>query len=188
MSLLPLGLLSQGGGAAAGDFDLISETVLLANQNGVTFSSIPATYRHLELRVVARSAAAAVSDTMILRLNGDSTSNYSFARTFGAGGAQQYEQTYATTSGRLGSIAGNTATAAIFGASKILLTDVTATSKHLTGSAITGFVRETSSSEIAWSGFTRKVNASLTQVTIGLSSASDFLTGSRFSLYGYRGT
>jgi hypothetical protein len=188
MSLLPLGLLSQGGAAAASDFDLISQTVLTANQNGVTFSSIPATYRHLELRIVARSATAAVSDTMTVRLNGDTTSKYSWARTVGQSGATVYDQTYASTSGRLGSVAGNTATASIFGGSKILFTDVTATSKHLTGSSITGFVRESGSSLIAWSGFTRKVNESLTSVTIGLLSASDFLADSRFSLYGYRGT
>jgi hypothetical protein len=181
-------LLSQGGAAAASDFDLISQTVLTANQNGVTFSSIPTTYRYLELRIVARSAVASVQDSMFVRLNGDTASNYSFARAFGASGAAQFQNSYASTSGRLGSIAGNTATASIFGASKILLTDVTATSKHLTGSSITGFVRETGSSEISWTGFTRKVNASLTSVTIGLLSASDFLADSRFSLYGYRGT
>jgi hypothetical protein len=192
MSLLPLGLLSQGGGAGGGanDFEFISATILSANQNQVTFSSIPAGYRHLEFRIVARGVAAGVEDGITIALNGDVVnSNYSWARTYNqvTGGSTQYDQTYGASFARTGWVTSNTATAGIFGVSKILLTDITATSKHLTGSAMTGYVRETGSGNMAWSGFTRKVNAALTQVTFGLLTSGDYAAGSRFSLYGYKG-
>jgi hypothetical protein len=49
--LLPLGILASSGGAAASDFQLISSQVLASTATSVTFSSIPSTFRHLQIRV-----------------------------------------------------------------------------------------------------------------------------------------
>jgi hypothetical protein len=190
MSLLPLGLLSQGGGAGgSGDFEFISSTILSTAQNTVTFSSIPATYRHLEFRIVARSASTFANDQLTIVLNGDgATSNYSWAQTTAQNSSgSSYSQTYGSANSRLGSLAGNGATSGVFGASKVLLTDVTATSKQLTGSAMSGYANNTGNAMLMWSGFTRTGNAALTQVTFKFLSALDFLADSRLSLYGYKG-
>jgi hypothetical protein len=49
----------------------------------ITFSSIPTDYAHLLLNIFIRSDKAAVTDTLFLRLNGDSGANYQYI------GAQQ---------------------------------------------------------------------------------------------------
>jgi hypothetical protein len=52
--LIPLGFWAAsgaGGGASAADFQLISTQVLGSSASSVTFSSIPSTFRHLQIRV-----------------------------------------------------------------------------------------------------------------------------------------
>lgn len=58
-----------GGGAAAGAYELISTTL---GTSPLTFSSIPSTYKHLQLRIVQRSSGS----TQFIRFNGDTGSNY----------------------------------------------------------------------------------------------------------------
>jgi len=77
MSLLPLGLLSQGGGAAAGSYELISTTLLGGNQSSVTFSSIVSTYTHLQIRLSTKTDRAFSFDNVSMRFNSDTGANYS---------------------------------------------------------------------------------------------------------------
>ncbi len=57
--------------------EAIATTYLEADAASVTFSSIPATYEHLQLRVNARSDRVNYVDTIELNLNGDTGTNYS---------------------------------------------------------------------------------------------------------------
>jgi len=54
-----------------------------SNQSSITFSSIPSTYRHLQLRYYLAGTGVA-TDTLI-RFNGDSGSNYSWHDLYGTG-------------------------------------------------------------------------------------------------------
>lgn len=186
MSLLPLGLLSQGGGASGPtDYEFITSTVLGTSQASVEFSSLPAGYRHFELRLVIRSTQATTQDLLRFRLNGDGSSNYSYVSQSGNGGSASAASSITETYTYPGYFPGSTATANAFGSSKILVTDVTSTSKYLTGNAMTGFMATGSNSLQTWHGFTRKVNAAMTSITF--TAGGSFAAGSRFSLYGYKG-
>jgi len=186
MSLLPLGLLSQGGGATGPtDYEFISSTVLGSSQASVEFSSLPAGYRHFELRLVIRSAQVSTNDRLRLRLNGDSSSNYSWVEQGGsASSTASIPSSITETVTYPGYIPAAGDPANCFGTSKILITDVTA-SKFLTGNAITGFLTTGFATYQNLQGFTRKVNAALTSVTF--TANGSFAAGSRFSLYGYKG-
>lgn len=64
---------------ASGAFSLISSQTLSGSVVSVTFSSISASYTHLQLRFVARSdRVAQVIDQLRLRMNGDTGVNYSY--------------------------------------------------------------------------------------------------------------
>lgn len=98
MSLFPLGLLSQRGGAGATGFNLISTSLISTTTSSVTFSDIPASYTHLQLRIVARSTAATTLNNITLRLNGDTGSNYGYQSLKGDGssGTSGYSSSYQT--------------------------------------------------------------------------------------------
>jgi hypothetical protein len=74
------------------DFDSIATVTPYTTTTTVVFSSIPSTYRHLQLRASAANTGAAVN--LRIRVNGDAGSNYSFhyisangASVFAGGGA-----------------------------------------------------------------------------------------------------
>lgn len=65
-------------GAAGGALVLITEVVTSGSQSTVTFSSIPTTWRDLEVRVRARGTASATNVIVALRFNSDSGNNYDY--------------------------------------------------------------------------------------------------------------
>lgn len=70
--------VSSGGGGST----LISEVTTSANQASVTFSSIPATFKKLELRIFGRTNRSGNdNDNVLIRFNGDSGANYGHGRT-----------------------------------------------------------------------------------------------------------
>jgi hypothetical protein len=71
----------------ASTYTLISSNLLASSAASVTFTSIPATYTDLVVRVSARGTTSATSVTTVYRLNGDTTSNYSYRRLSGDGSA-----------------------------------------------------------------------------------------------------
>lgn len=58
----------------------ISETILSANTGTVSFVNIPQSFRHLLLFVQSRSSAALEVDTLIMRFNNDSGANYDYSQ------------------------------------------------------------------------------------------------------------
>ena len=64
------------GDAATGSMTKIAETILAADAASISFSSIPGTYRHLRLKLLARSTNAVLNTILWIRLNGDSAANY----------------------------------------------------------------------------------------------------------------
>ena len=78
---IPLGVLAvagAGGGGLATSYDLLETTVLGSSAASVTFSSLGSysAYKHLQLRIVARSAKVETADDFLLRINSDTGSNY----------------------------------------------------------------------------------------------------------------
>lgn len=69
----------------AATYSLISSNVLSSTAASVTFSSIPATYTDLVLRMSARSTTAANNMVLGLRINGLSTTIYSDTYLQGTG-------------------------------------------------------------------------------------------------------
>jgi hypothetical protein len=69
--------------APSGAYDSIATTTLSSPAASITFSSIPATYTHLQIRGIARSTAAA--GNVSIAYNSDTGSNYAGHDLYGDG-------------------------------------------------------------------------------------------------------
>lgn len=183
MSLLPLGLLSQGGGGAATGFQLISTSLITTTTASVTFSSIPATYKHLQIRVVGRYTAATSISNLTLRFNGDTGANYGYQSMRGQGttvtSAQPGSyQTYLLT----GDMPGASASASGFGSSFIDVIDYANTTKIKTTKTFGG---NAAYLDVFMFNGTWNSTAAITSILVSdANTSASFAAGTRISLYG----
>lgn len=83
--------------ASPSSFESIATVTLTGNQNTISFTSIPSTYKHLQIRGIG----AGMDNTNVrMTMNNDSGSNYSYSLiTAGAGyGGSVYKANYTTQS------------------------------------------------------------------------------------------
>jgi hypothetical protein len=83
-----LGILASGASAAnaVGDYESISTvTVGGTPATEIVFSSIPQTYKHLQIRALVRNNRAAQNSNTYFRFNGDTGNNYAFHAMYGTG-------------------------------------------------------------------------------------------------------
>lgn len=88
---------------------LIAETVLAVDTAAITFSSIPQTYRTLELVLMGRNNGAAGGIAVACRINGISTATYDWQQYQAAGVAVTGAEVFATTALRIGRFPDQTA-------------------------------------------------------------------------------
>ena len=170
-----------GTGAVAGDY----ESIATINGNGstatITFSSIPATYSHLQVRVMARVAAG--GEDLSVRFNGDTGANYTRHRLTGSGSAAaaagNASQNQITT---LGS-AGMPTTANIYAVTIIDVLDYAA-NKYKTARMLSG-QDSNGSGGIDFTSGAWMNTAAITSLTI-FSNSSNYPTAASFALYGIK--
>lgn len=73
--LIPIGFLS-GTPAIPNSYELISTTLVGTATSAVTFSSIPTTYKHLQIRASVRGTYSNTNTTAALRFNGSTGTVY----------------------------------------------------------------------------------------------------------------
>lgn len=161
-------------------FEAIASTTL-GSTGTVTFSSIPDTYEHLQLRFYARSNVGGASTLVEVRLNNDSNANYYHVRMIGDGSAVGGGLSNAETFIYAGSIPASTATSNIYGCSIIDILDYTSTNKYKNVKAIGGNDRNGSGISGFFSGVWLSTSA-ITRIDI----VTSCIAGSVFSLYGLR--
>jgi len=173
---------------ATSSYESIQTTVLGSANSTITFSSIPATFTHLQLRILARTSDTSESEDFAgIRFNGDTGSNYVHHAMYStgsgsAGAGVDRPVTYAIAQ-RLPS---NTAGANIFGAIVMDILDYRNTNKYTTTRNVGGHDRAGSGSLYHESNHWRNTDA-VTSITIVTSTGLNFLTNSHFALYGIKG-
>lgn len=186
MGLFPLGLIGQGSGGAAGvpAFEQISTQILASNATSVTFTSIPATYKHLQIRFTARFADAYTSSNFSIRLNSDSAANYASHRLTSQSGAISADNLTATATPYLGFIPGASTTANTFAAGVIDLFDYADTNKT---KVMRAFIGSESSSRMSIGSSLWTNTSAVTTLQLRDAGGLNLVTGSRFTLYGIKG-
>ena len=183
MPILGIMASSTSGASAVGDYESIATTTLATATASVTFSSIPATYKHLQIRILARLTAAVTRDVILCRLNSDTASNYNSHWILGDGASASANDSGSITSMYTGDITGASATASIFGVSIIDILDYSSSNKYKVTRTLTGADRNGSGFIWLQSGLWRNTDA---VSTITLLSSSTFAQYSSFALYGIR--
>jgi hypothetical protein len=186
MTLSALGIFSAAGAggvpAFSSDYELIQTQVLGSNQASVTFSNLgdyASTYKHLQVRVVARvNFSSDARAEMDIRLNSDA-SNHNSHRL----GGPAFSSTYISGEAFFGDFPFNTVNGNEFGAAVIDITDAFSTTKFKTLRSMGGSTFTTPQLALH-SGLYRSTSA-LTSIQIRGRNELIY-TNSRFSLYGIK--
>lgn len=175
--------------ASVGNYFLIQRvTVGAGGQTTITFSSIPQTYTHLQLRMLARCTqqTSGNATNMYMNFNSDSGTNYTYHNLWTNGGGSASAggntartaaiHTFPTKSGE---------TAGLFGVSVCDILDYTDTTKYKNVRHLDGY--DANGSGEIWYYSNLWVNtAAITTITL-TEDLGDFAQYSTFALYGIRG-
>jgi hypothetical protein len=191
MSFILLGILNAqaAGAGAAGAYDLLETQILTSSATSVEFTGLGdySDYKHLQLRMTARSTLADVGGvTMQIRLNSDSGNNYARHRLQGDGSSVSSGAEASRNSMELGVYTFNNEATGIFGASVIDILDFSNSSKNSTLRSLDGWTASGTNRIALRSGLWNNT-AAVTSVLVIPGFDRSFLTGSRFSLYGIKG-
>ena len=190
--ILP-GVIASSGGVASSYESIATTTVGSGGTASVTFSSIPATFTHLQLRYLCLAASGNAVDVKI-RFNGDSGANYSYHALYGTGAsAASYSGTSATKIIAGANGAGNSAYTSSFAANITDILDYTSTQKNKTTRTLSGF--DTNNATTSVNNETISLTSGLyfpssivaiNSITISPDVAVNFAQYSSFALYGVK--
>ena len=179
--------------APSGAYDSIATvTVGSGGAATVTFSSIPATYKHLQLRILTRSTRATTWEGSWVYFNTDTTNgpgsgNYTRHLIDGDGSSVVASASIPTQGGTVPTNTPGTSTAAnIFGVGIVDILDYADTNKYTTARVLTGFDANGSGDVRFISGLWRQT-AAVNAITLDTQSGGNFAQYSSFALYGIKG-
>ena len=186
MSLM-IGIVAASGAGAAPAFELISTAYGTGSSSTITLSSIPADYKHLQIRGVARSGTQYGSTAMYMRLNG-ATSGYAWHELYGDGSSVASSSGTADTKINVGTIPSVNGTAGAVGAFVIDILDYASTSKNKTVRTFYGVTDSANSNTTVAlrSGFLTSTSA-VSSVSFIANSSLPFTSLTRISIYGIKG-
>jgi hypothetical protein len=167
-------------------YTLISSNVLTGTAASVTFSSIPATFTDLVVRVSARGTATANTVGFIYQMNSDTGANYSYTnvQATGSTASSSNNVTEGYSNGIFaGYITGASATADTFGSAEVYIPSYTVSQKKAAGSFIVTERNATTGQYITANAGLWNNTAAITQIDLLLLSGS-FVSGSSFYLDG----
>ena len=153
----------------------------------VSFTSIPSTYSHLQIRGIARNTAAGTaSDYILLKLNSDTGSNYAFHWLYGTGSAAGATSSINRANLPIGTCWETSALASSFSTVVCDILDYSNTNKFKTTRSLGGGDTNGGSyQEVNFmSGLWRSTTA-ITQIDIS-SSNGNLAQYSTFALYGIK--
>jgi hypothetical protein len=161
-------------------------TVGSGGTSTITFSSIPSTFTHLQIRGFAQQTNNAGANC-IIRYNSDSGSNYNSHYLGGNGSATGagYFTNGSTTGGYAFDSANNGGSA--FCAFTIDVLDYLNTSKYTTTRSLSGWSNNSNSENLSMMSSAWRNTAAVTSITLQDYSGGSFAQYSHFALYGIKG-
>ena len=168
-------------------FDSIATATGTGSSGTITFSSIPSTYKHLQIRCLSRNTATGTgSGDVLLRFNSDTGSNYAFHYLGGNASVASSTASATQTSIKLDNFSTNNGeTSNNMTVAIIDIHDYASTTKAKTVKEFQGNDNNGNSSSIVryYSGLWTSTSA-INTITLTLNLANNFTTASTFALYG----
>ena len=173
-------------------YESIATTTLGSSASSVTFSSIPATFTHLQLRVLGRTdRAGSAYDAFLIKVNNDATAaNYTYHYIEGQGATPTAGQENGTYGGAVVyRLPGTSATASIFGATITDILDYRNTNKYTTLRSLGGFDNNSASpaGDIYYGSNLWLNTDAITSLVIVPRTGTNFVQYTQFALYGIKG-
>jgi len=177
--------------AAVGDFESIATvTVGSGGSASVSFTSIPGTYKHLQIRGLGRNSRATYANSGgVYQFNGDTGSNYSWHSVQGDGSSATGRSFGATTGISTNSEAATGAPSNTFGAIIFDILDYANTNKYKTARALSGV--DVNGTVAGYGGVVELVSgnwrstSAITSITITADSPN-YVQYTTFALYGIK--
>ena len=171
------------------DFESIATFNIASNTATITFSSIPSTYQHLQVRILSRCTRGAVNGNLNIQLNSDTGTNYVYHELSGDGATVTATQATAQSAPSISRSPGTTTSADVFAGTIIDIHDYVSTTKNKTLRSFYGF--DNNSSSVVGNVGMRSVlwlnTNAINTLTFTSASSSSFTSGSVFALYGIKG-
>jgi hypothetical protein len=185
-----LGIVASGNyPRVTNSYESIATTSLSSNQTTITFSSIPATYKHLQIRLLARSTHTTFPGVDgVLRFNGDSATNYSWHYLLGDGASVSASAGATQSSINTGIIAsGGGSAASIYATTIIDILDYANTNKYKTTRTLAGLDKNGTGGDMRFSSGSWRSTSAINSITLTTDPSRDFIQYSSFALYGIKG-
>ena len=187
MSILPGIYASQiTGHLVTSSYESIATVTSSGSAGSLTFSSIPSTYKHLQIRGILRTNDTGAWNNQGMQFNSDTATNYNYHTLWGDGTSATSGAATSTSSyNDFMRAASNSLTAGIFGASVVDILDYANTSKYKTVRVLAGGDSNGAGMVGLTSGLWRSTSA-ITSITI-IPSGGTAIQYSSFALYGIKG-
>lgn len=181
--------LFSGAGGGGGSFESIATATGTGSSNTISFTSIPSTYQHLQIRCISH----ATSNTNLIgriTFNSDSGSNYARHRLVGDGTSVSATGQASTTSIEAIDLFGDGLNSDKYGVAIVDIHDYAATTKYKTLRSFSGKNDNTTTTDSQvrlYSGLWMSTSA-ITSITITANATLGYFnTSSTFALYGIKG-
>ena len=177
-------LLDAGVAASTTSYESIQTvTVGAGGLSTASFTAIPSTFKHLQLRMIIRGSA---NNSLAIKINSDTGSNYARHRLYGSGSAASAASNTSATSGFIFSGNGVPTGSSIFGAAIVDILDYTDTNKYKTIRTLDG-VDTNGGGGIEFISNLWQSTSAITQLDLFLDAAATIQEYSSFALYGIKG-
>jgi hypothetical protein len=187
-----LGILASSyNSTVPGSYESIATATGTGSSATITFTSIPTDYTHLQIRLIAKSTdtSSSVHD-LLIRFNSDSgASAYTYHSLYASGGTYgDFTNTYDSANSSInieGLIDSGAGLSSVMLASIIDILEYKSTSKRKVLRHFSGFVYDTSLSNVSFGSGLWDSTSAITSIDI-ISSTANFTTNSQFALYGIK--
>lgn len=163
-------------------------TVGAGGSSSIDFTSIPSTFKHLQIRGIARFSNASTTCDMRVQFNSDTGNNYNYRHYLGGDGSTAYAGGSGTlvSYGSIYRFTADSATSGQYGIMVFDLLDYQNTDKYKVSRVLAGYDRNGSGEIYLQSGLYLSTNA-ISSIKLYSDSGSNFLQYSQFALYGIKG-
>ena len=189
------GLLSAGGGVA-NSYESIMTVPVSSSTASVSFTSIPSTYKHLQIRAITKVVSAGTGGAaLFMRFNSDSGNNYAIHQLYGNGSSAAAAADSSVSYAFVGNNGGYQSLttgdgASMFSAHVIDILDYANTSKYKTVRALHGRENNSTTGRIMLESGLWQNTSAVSDIAFTMrdgSGASNIAQYSHFALYGIKG-
>jgi hypothetical protein len=187
-----LGALIGSFAPVAGSFESIATVnVGSGGSSSVSFTSIPSTYTHLQVRILGRGNRTSYgSESFVMRANSDSGSNYATHQLVGVSSSVLASGAASTTASSIGRFPSNSIAANTFGVAIVDILDYSNTNKYKTIRDMGGMMDHNNVSGLGELGIYSSLwmnTSAISSLTFTSGGGTLITQNSSFALYGIKG-